>query len=206
MQEKSSNCSCSVVENQGNRLSLNRWESFTGLVIPTKTRKGFVNWSIRMFSCQCSRWLREWSNWEFLMQMVVMTWVDIEIWALLQLYNNKILHRKRQPLSKKKILKWSWPSSRPSQLRFRICGRILAFRLVTIDVVNINWRILPNSKKNKFWLNVIHVIFFSHSYLDDLVRISAPEYLPTEQDILRARQPTTGIIEYPFDLDSIIFR
>lgn len=37
-------------------------------------------------------------------------------------------------------------------------------------------------------------------------RIEAPEYLPTEQDILRARQPTTGIIEYPFDLDGIVFR
>jgi len=43
-------------------------------------------------------------------------------------------------------------------------------------------------------------------YLDDLTRIAAPNYLPTEQDILRARVPTTGIIEYPFDLDSIIFR
>lgn len=43
-------------------------------------------------------------------------------------------------------------------------------------------------------------------YLSDLERIEAPDYLPTEQDILRARAPTTGIIEYPFDLDSIIFR
>ncbi|CAB3366324.1 Hypothetical predicted protein [Cloeon dipterum] len=43
-------------------------------------------------------------------------------------------------------------------------------------------------------------------YLSDLDRIRAPDYLPTEQDILRARQPTTGIIEYPFDLDSIVFR
>uniref|UniRef100_A0A1Y1KRW1 Guanine nucleotide-binding protein subunit alpha n=1 Tax=Photinus pyralis TaxID=7054 RepID=A0A1Y1KRW1_PHOPY len=43
-------------------------------------------------------------------------------------------------------------------------------------------------------------------YLSDLERIGDPEYLPTEQDILRARAPTTGILEYPFDLDSIIFR
>lgn len=43
-------------------------------------------------------------------------------------------------------------------------------------------------------------------YLSDLERIRAADYLPTEQDILRARAPTTGIIEYPFDLDSIIFR
>ncbi|KAI5644415.1 g-protein alpha subunit domain-containing protein [Phthorimaea operculella] len=44
------------------------------------------------------------------------------------------------------------------------------------------------------------------SYLSDLARIEAADYLPTEQDILRARQPTTGILEYPFDLDGIIFR
>ena len=37
-------------------------------------------------------------------------------------------------------------------------------------------------------------------------RISEDGYLPTLQDILRVRVPTTGIIEYPFDLDSIIFR
>lgn len=43
-------------------------------------------------------------------------------------------------------------------------------------------------------------------YLDDLDRITDTSFLPTEQDILRARVPTTGIIEYPFDLDSIIFR
>lgn len=45
-----------------------------------------------------------------------------------------------------------------------------------------------------------------NSYLSDLDRIEKDDYLPTEQDILRARAPTTGIIEYPFDLDSIIFR
>lgn len=44
------------------------------------------------------------------------------------------------------------------------------------------------------------------SYLADLPRIEAPDYLPTEQDILRARAPTTGILEYPFDLDGIVFR
>ncbi|OWF38726.1 guanine nucleotide-binding protein G(q) subunit alpha [Mizuhopecten yessoensis] len=43
-------------------------------------------------------------------------------------------------------------------------------------------------------------------YLDAVDRIAEPNYLPTLQDILRVRVPTTGIIEYPFDLDSIIFR
>lgn len=43
-------------------------------------------------------------------------------------------------------------------------------------------------------------------YLNDIDRIAEPTYLPNQQDILRVRVPTTGIIEYPFDLDSIIFR
>uniref|UniRef100_A0A8C4ZMP7 Guanine nucleotide-binding protein subunit alpha n=1 Tax=Gadus morhua TaxID=8049 RepID=A0A8C4ZMP7_GADMO len=43
-------------------------------------------------------------------------------------------------------------------------------------------------------------------YLTDLDRIADPSYLPTQQDVLRVRIPTTGIIEYPFDLQSIIFR
>ncbi|XP_078423656.1 guanine nucleotide-binding protein G(q) subunit alpha-like isoform X3 [Cetorhinus maximus] len=42
-------------------------------------------------------------------------------------------------------------------------------------------------------------------YLSDTDRISAPDYLPTQQDVLRVRVPTTGIIEYPFDLENIIF-
>ena len=49
------------------------------------------------------------------------------------------------------------------------------------------------------------IISFS-SFLSDLDRIQADDYLPTEQDILRSRVPTTGIIEYPFDLDGIVFR
>ncbi|KAM6902285.1 guanine nucleotide-binding protein subunit alpha-14-like [Xenentodon cancila] len=43
-------------------------------------------------------------------------------------------------------------------------------------------------------------------YLSDMDRISASLYIPTLQDILRVRVPTTGIIEYPFDLSKVIFR
>ena len=43
-------------------------------------------------------------------------------------------------------------------------------------------------------------------YLQDIVRISAENYLPTEQDIFCVRVPTTGIIEYPFDLQEVRFR
>lgn len=44
------------------------------------------------------------------------------------------------------------------------------------------------------------------SYLMEIDRVAATDYLPTEQDILRVRVPTTGIIEYPFDLEEIRFR
>uniref|UniRef100_A0A8C6T4N6 Guanine nucleotide-binding protein subunit alpha n=1 Tax=Neogobius melanostomus TaxID=47308 RepID=A0A8C6T4N6_9GOBI len=43
-------------------------------------------------------------------------------------------------------------------------------------------------------------------YLTDLERIATPGYVPIQQDVLRVRVPTTGIIEYPFDLENIIFR
>ncbi|XP_077455977.1 guanine nucleotide-binding protein subunit alpha-14-like isoform X2 [Stigmatopora argus] len=43
-------------------------------------------------------------------------------------------------------------------------------------------------------------------YLTELDRISQPYYVPDLQDILRVRVPTTGIIEYPFDMETVIFR
>ncbi|NXN56441.1 GNA14 protein, partial [Rynchops niger] len=43
-------------------------------------------------------------------------------------------------------------------------------------------------------------------YLTDLDRIAMPSFVPTQQDILRVRVPTTGITEYPFDLENTIFR
>ena len=46
----------------------------------------------------------------------------------------------------------------------------------------------------------------THYFLTDLERISEPNYFPSDQDMLRVRVPTTGILEYPFDLESIVFR
>ncbi|XP_068190266.1 guanine nucleotide-binding protein subunit alpha-14-like [Antennarius striatus] len=43
-------------------------------------------------------------------------------------------------------------------------------------------------------------------YLSDMDRIMAPGYVPTVQDVLRVRVPTTGIIEYPFEISKVIFR
>ncbi|MED6271203.1 hypothetical protein CHARACLAT_017772, partial [Characodon lateralis] len=42
-------------------------------------------------------------------------------------------------------------------------------------------------------------------YLSDLARIADSAYLPTQQDILRVRVATTGITEYPFDLENVVF-
>ncbi|XP_013920734.1 PREDICTED: guanine nucleotide-binding protein subunit alpha-14-like [Thamnophis sirtalis] len=43
-------------------------------------------------------------------------------------------------------------------------------------------------------------------FLSDLERIAVPSYVPNEQDVLRVRIPTTGIIEYPFVLQKVPFR
>lgn len=49
-------------------------------------------------------------------------------------------------------------------------------------------------------------VMYISSYLSDLDRVTAEGYVPTQQDVLRVRVPTTGIIEYPFDLENVIFR
>ncbi|KAK9678914.1 G-protein alpha subunit [Popillia japonica] len=43
-------------------------------------------------------------------------------------------------------------------------------------------------------------------FLTEIDRITASDYLPTEQDVLRVRVPTTGIVEYLFNLSKIKFR
>lgn len=48
--------------------------------------------------------------------------------------------------------------------------------------------------------------FFSLSYLNDLERLIQPGYVPTEQDVLRSRVKTTGIIETQFGLKDLNFR
>lgn len=53
--------------------------------------------------------------------------------------------------------------------------------------------------------NRISFILFS-SYLDSLDRIGAADYQPTEQDILRTRVKTTGIVETHFTFKNLHFR
>jgi len=43
-------------------------------------------------------------------------------------------------------------------------------------------------------------------YFENISRISQPDYLPTEQDVLRSRVKTTGVLETTFDVEDILFR
>ena len=46
----------------------------------------------------------------------------------------------------------------------------------------------------------------SFSFLDDLKRLGSKEYQPTEQDILRTRVKTTGIVEVHFSFKNLNFK
>jgi len=52
----------------------------------------------------------------------------------------------------------------------------------------------------------MHMDALCFSYLDSLQRIGSPDYLPTEQDILRSRVKTTGIVETNFSFKNLNFR
>ena len=43
-------------------------------------------------------------------------------------------------------------------------------------------------------------------YFDSIDRLAATEYVPSREDILRVRIPTTGINEYTFELSAVRFR
>jgi hypothetical protein len=54
---------------------------------------------------------------------------------------------------------------------------------------------------------IIYDLFCIHkvplSYFDAIDRIAAPNYIPTEQDIIRARVKSTGLVELKFRLGGI---
>jgi hypothetical protein len=53
---------------------------------------------------------------------------------------------------------------------------------------------------------LLTVIFSVSSFLDDLDRLGAKDYQPTEQDILRTRVKTTGIVEVHFSFKNLNFK
>lgn len=55
----------------------------------------------------------------------------------------------------------------------------------------------------------MYFVFFNlqfNSFLDDLDRLGAKDYQPTEQDILRTRVKTTGIVEVHFSFKNLNFK
>ena len=57
------------------------------------------------------------------------------------------------------------------------------------------------ARRNEYQLLDSADYYFSH-----IERISSPEYIPTEQDVLRCRVKTTGIVESEFDFGGFHFR
>lgn len=55
-----------------------------------------------------------------------------------------------------------------------------------------------------FFLSLSSAMFFS--FLDDLDRLGRKDYMPTEQDILRTRVKTTGIVEVHFSFKNLNFK
>jgi hypothetical protein len=47
---------------------------------------------------------------------------------------------------------------------------------------------------------------YPHSYLNDLERIAKADYIPTQQDVLRTRVKTTGIVETHFTFKDLHFK
>lgn len=49
-------------------------------------------------------------------------------------------------------------------------------------------------------------LFLSLSYLNDLERIAKADYIPSQQDVLRTRVKTTGIVETHFTFKELHFK
>lgn len=109
-----------------------------------------------------------------------------------------------------------------------VCGPMLELKLALTALESISLMTLPNSESlcyshtNAMSMSLSGVVFnticiiirylkmhpgaLCFSYLDSLQRIGAPDYLPTEQDILRTRVKTTGIVETNFSFKNLNFR
>lgn len=67
-----------------------------------------------------------------------------------------------------------------------------------------------------FLTEILHLVQFNEyqsvvsmsslSYLNDLERIAKADYIPTQQDVLRTRVKTTGIVETHFTFKELHFK
>ena len=84
-------------------------------------------------------------------------------------------------------------------------GLMMVFKNVFYVLVNIILMIQPHSTfATKTVLSV--VFLFSFSYLNSLDRLTQADYIPTQQDVLRTRVKTTGVVEMAFTLKNHRFR
>ena len=85
-------------------------------------------------------------------------------------------------------------------------GKDLKINFMTLqtEILSTETPDFPKQRNILKSFNSIFCIFYS--YLDAIDRLTGRDYLPTLQDILRVRVPSTGIIEYPFKLEGITFR
>uniref|UniRef100_A0A095A0B9 Adenylate cyclase-stimulating G alpha protein n=1 Tax=Schistosoma haematobium TaxID=6185 RepID=A0A095A0B9_SCHHA len=54
-------------------------------------------------------------------------------------------------------------------------------------------------------MRILHIDGFSERFLDKTLEVGAPNYIPSEQDILRCRVLTSGIFETKFSVDKVNF-
>jgi hypothetical protein len=100
-----------------------------------------------------------------------------------------------QFLPSSRRLSWTLEFLSTSERRLRLCGKILEFRKVRFLPILANLRIvnfllnffLAYERRSEYQLNDS-----TKYYLDDVLRVTAANYEPTDQDVLRSRVQTTG--------------
>ena len=65
---------------------------------------------------------------------------------------------------------------------------------------------LSKSRKDLVFFLLKLIFFLINSYLDAIQRLCAPDYIPSEQDVLRSRVKTTGIVETHFEFKDLHFK
>lgn len=65
---------------------------------------------------------------------------------------------------------------------------------------------IPAQRLRQIVRPLIHPVKREFSFLDDLERLGETNYQPTEQDILRTRVKTTGIVEVHFTFKNLNFK
>lgn len=84
-------------------------------------------------------------------------------------------------------------------IRYKARPKVATNKLKTSLLVLLKCVIYNNKYTNEMFFSIF-------SFLDDLDRLGAKDYQPTEQDILRTRVKTTGIVEVHFSFKNLNFK